>query len=301
MQVRPLTAAAIAAALATGGGILGNQMTPAPPPQAGPGAAGIRDQLTVQLLPGAPANPLVPDPTGSPVASPTADPAAFRDGGIFELWPRPAFAAEDVPPATRERERRARIQQDLLAKGWGVPVGSANVRFTRLDATGAVRDQREVHNIVLNVGKDAAIRRIMGEPFASPSTGFACPSPATTPCGQEAGCGTPRKAICVCIGTDNTAGTDPTQTSCRTAVGTPQQDTSADFLAAGQGTIIVTFAAGNPGTSQSVGESALYFAAADGTCPTPSSATALARTTLASPITKLTTESLQIQWIVSLG
>lgn len=143
---------------------------------------------------------------------------------------------------------------------------SANVSIKLFDKDGKVKDKREIRNLIVDAGFDAAIQQILGLSGVQPT-----------------------EFNYVAVGTGTTAA-NASDTALETEIGSRVQDTVPDFTSPGQGDLIVTFAAGN-GTG-SLTESGVLNASSGGTL--------LARTTFTA-ITKGASDALQITWQFTLS
>lgn len=143
---------------------------------------------------------------------------------------------------------------------------SANVDIVLFDKDGKEKDRREIRNLMVDTGLDAAIKQIVGDGGSQPT-----------------------EFNYVGVGTDNTAATT-SDSALGTEIGSRVQDLNPDFPSTGQADIIVTFAAGN-GTGTLV-ESGVFNASSAGTM--------LARTVF-SAITKGASDALQITWQFTLS
>lgn len=135
-------------------------------------------------------------------------------------------------------------------------------------ADGKIKEERDINNLIVTVGKNTAIQQILG---------------------AASGGGQPAKFNYVGIGTNPTAEAAG-DTALGAEIGTRQQDTSPDFPSTGRGDIIVTFAAGN-GTG-AITEAGLLNASTSGTM--------LARKTFA-VINKGASDVLQITWQITIN
>lgn len=143
---------------------------------------------------------------------------------------------------------------------------SANVTIKLFDKEGNEKDRREIKNLVVDAGLDAAIQQILG-----------------------LGGSQPTEFNYIAVGTGTTSATAG-DTALETEIGTRQQDTVPSFTSPGQGDLVVTFAAGN-GTG-SLTESGVFNAVTSGTM--------LARTTFTA-ISKGASDALQITWQFTLS
>lgn len=285
MKMRPIASAAALVAALAGGAVAHRTL--------GPGATGVADQVEFALQPADGATPAPePSPTTTPPEFARAGQPPFRLAGNLDLVASAYTVAREVPlellapPEPLLQYLRRTLGRERRHFERGQVYGAVEAVLT--DDQGNLRGYWYGHNLVVDAGKNAGVRAILG----SEST----PCPTTTSvgvaCGPQGICAGPPKFNYVGIGT-NGAAESAAQTGCLTEVGTRQQDTIPDIgPTTGQGKLIVTFGSGNPAGGGTIAETCLMNALTSGS---------MFSRRIVGPITKGATDSLQFTWTISLS
>lgn len=263
----------------------------------GPGDAALQDDVQVQLVEASP----VPTPT-STVSSPLSDcrreivihkpltdlVGLFGDPSAEYVISQQGRPDIPLPPGAID-DRMAEMTEAYVKAG--TQKLYANVELALFDRDGYLKDTRVLPNLIVNNGRDLAIRMILGGPSIE---GTSCP---TVACGNYGGCANPAKFNYVGLGSSGTtAAATQTALSSEFTIGanySRQQDVSPDTTGTpGQLKIIVSFGPDNPNGDNSILESALFNASSGGTM--------LARRTFGT-VTKADQDTLQVTWTCTLS